>query len=46
LLRPFESVEQMQMIQQRLRSQLSMLDDSIKAIRNPQVYPVEFSEMV
>ena len=46
LLRPFESTEQMQMIQQRLRCQLSALDDSIKAIRNPEVYPVEFSEII
>jgi nicotinate phosphoribosyltransferase len=42
LLRPFESVEKMQTIQERLVRELSGLDDSIKAIRNPQKYPVKF----
>jgi nicotinate phosphoribosyltransferase len=42
LLRPFESVEEMQTIQERLARELSSLDDSIKAIQNPQKYPVEF----
>lgn len=43
LLKPFESAEPMQTIQQRLATELSCLDDSIKAIRNPQIYPVEFA---
>lgn len=43
LLKPFESTEQMQTIQNRLTTELSCLDDSIKAIRNPRAYPVEFS---
>ena len=42
LLRPFESVEEMPTIQERLARELSSLDDSIKAIRNPHKYPVEF----
>jgi nicotinate phosphoribosyltransferase len=42
LLQPFEAVEEMQTIQERLARELSGLDDSIKAIRNPQKYPVEF----
>ncbi|MHC4328369.1 MAG: nicotinate phosphoribosyltransferase [Planctomycetota bacterium] len=40
LLKPFESAEQMETIQQRLAKELSLLDDSIKAIRNPRAYPV------
>jgi len=43
LLRPFESAERIQTIQQRLSKELSWLDDSIKAIRNPAKYPVEFA---
>lgn len=50
LLKPFESVvlgtpygEQMQTIQKRLATELSLLDDSIKAIRNPEKYHVEFT---
>jgi nicotinate phosphoribosyltransferase len=42
LLKPFESAEQMQTIQQRLAAELSSLGDSIKQIRNPGKYPVEF----
>lgn len=42
LLRPFESTEQMQTIQQRLTDELSSLDDSIMQIRNPGRYVVEF----
>ena len=42
LLKPFESAEDMPTIQQRLAGELSLLDDSIKAIRNPGAYPVEF----
>lgn len=42
LLKSFESVEPMQIIQQRLAGELTCLDDSIKAIRNPGRYPVEF----
>ena len=42
LLQPFESAEKMQTIQERLTNELSFLDDSIKAIRNPQEYTVEF----
>ena len=43
LLKPFGSAEPMQTIQQRLASELACLDDSIKAIRNPAKYSVEFA---
>ena len=42
LLKLFESAEQMQTMQQRLTDELSSLDDSIKQIRNPGRYAVEF----
>ena len=42
LLEPFESAEEMSSIQQRLVGELSLLDDRVKAIRNPHMYPVEF----
>jgi nicotinate phosphoribosyltransferase len=42
LLQPFESAEKMQTIRERLANELSFLDDSVKAIRNPHEYPVEF----
>jgi hypothetical protein len=43
LSKKFESVEQMRTIQQRLTEELSCLSDSIKAVRRPQMYPVEFA---
>lgn len=43
LLKPFESAEKMQTIQRRLAAELSCLDESIKATRNPAKYPVEFA---
>jgi len=43
LLKPLESAEKIQTIQQRLTDELSALNDSIKTIRNPTKYPVEFS---
>jgi nicotinate phosphoribosyltransferase len=43
LLRSFKSAEPMQTIRQRLADELSCLDDSIKKIREPQIYPVEFT---
>jgi nicotinate phosphoribosyltransferase len=43
LLQPYESAEPMPTTQQRLAAELALLDDSIKAIRNPQKYPVEFA---
>ena len=43
LLKPFKSAEKIQTIQQRLAAELSSLDDSIKAIRNPAKYLVEFT---
>jgi len=43
LLKPFESAEKIKTIQQRLAAELSCLDDSIKAIRNPAKYLVEFT---
>ena len=43
LLKPFESAEDMQTIQKRLATELSFLDDSIKKIRNPKKYRVEFA---
>jgi nicotinate phosphoribosyltransferase len=42
LLQPFESAEQIRAIQERLATELSFLDDSIKSIRNAHEYPVEF----
>ena len=42
LLTPFESAEEIQKIQQRLTAELSALDDSIKAIRDPDKYYLEF----
>ena len=42
LLEAFESAEAMPAIQQRLAGELSRLEDSIKATRNPDNYPVEF----
>ncbi|OHB76686.1 MAG: nicotinate phosphoribosyltransferase [Planctomycetes bacterium RBG_16_55_9] len=42
LLKPFEAAEEMPTIQRRLAGELSLLDDSVKAIRNPGTYPVEF----
>ncbi|MCH8118294.1 MAG: nicotinate phosphoribosyltransferase [Planctomycetes bacterium] len=38
-----EPVEPIQTIQERLATELSLLDDSIKAIRNPEKYHVEFA---
>ncbi|UCG58023.1 MAG: nicotinate phosphoribosyltransferase [Phycisphaerales bacterium] len=43
LLQPFESAEPIQTIQQRLLSELSLLEDSVKAIKSPTKYPVEFA---
>jgi len=43
LLNPFTSAEPMATIQQRLRTELAALPQSVKAIRNPEIYPVEFS---
>jgi nicotinate phosphoribosyltransferase len=43
LLKPFESAEQISTIQERLTAELSCLNGSIKAIRNPRMYPVEFA---
>ncbi len=43
LLEPFESAEPMATIQKRLAAQLDLLDDAVKAIRNPKKYPVEFA---
>ena len=45
LLKPFESAEKMPTIQQRLTVELSALDDSIKAIRNPGKYAIEFARI-
>jgi nicotinate phosphoribosyltransferase len=42
LLQPFDSVEQIKTIQERLATELSLLEDSVKAIRTPREYPVEF----
>ncbi len=42
LLKPFESAEDMSTIQKRLAGELSLLDDSVKAIKNPDTYPIEF----
>ncbi len=42
LLLPFESVEPMPVIQQRLTHELSHLPDPVKDIRNPASYPVEW----
>lgn len=42
LLKPFKSAEQTPTIQQRLSAELALLDDSVKAIRTPIKYPIEF----
>jgi nicotinate phosphoribosyltransferase len=42
LLQPFSSAEDIQTIQNRLKHELACLDNSVKRIRNPQIYPVEF----
>ncbi len=42
LLLPFASAEPMPVIQQRLAGELSRLPDSVKAIRNPALYPVAY----
>ena len=41
LLAPFESAEPMEVIQSRLRHELSALPESVKSICNPDTYPVE-----
>lgn len=43
ILKPFESPEQIQAIQERLANELSRLDEAIKTIRNPGKYVVEFA---
>jgi len=43
LLKPFESGEDIQTIKERLVTELSCLDDSIKAVRDPRKYPVELT---
>ncbi len=43
LLQPFEAVETMEIVQRRLSRELSALPESVKSIRNPSVYPVEFT---
>ncbi len=43
LLRPFTSAEPIETIQKRLTEQLCGLDPSVKAIRDPGTYPVEFA---
>ena len=43
LLRPFESAEPMPVIQQRLAHELSRVPHSVKALRNPASYPVEWA---
>ncbi len=42
LLKPFGSAEEILTIQRRVITELSLLNDSVKAIRNPATYPVEF----
>jgi nicotinate phosphoribosyltransferase len=43
LLQPFESAETMEIVQSRLSRELSALPKSVKSIRNPSTYPVEFA---
>jgi len=43
LLRPFESAEPMPAVQQRLAAELSRLPDSVKVLRDPAPYPVEWA---
>ncbi|UCF15286.1 MAG: nicotinate phosphoribosyltransferase [Phycisphaerales bacterium] len=45
LLKLFVSTEDMPTIQQRLAAELSALDDSIKTIRNPGKYAIEFARI-
>jgi nicotinate phosphoribosyltransferase len=42
LLRPFQSVEPIETVQERVRSQTAALPEPVKAIREPASYPVEF----
>jgi hypothetical protein len=42
LLKPFETSEEMTIIQNRLEGELSCLDPAVKAITNPAAYPVDF----
>jgi hypothetical protein len=42
LLRPFESTEQTPIIQERVQRELSALPDSVKRIKEPAEYPIEF----
>jgi len=44
LLQPFEAGEPMETIQRRLARELAALPAPIKAIRNPQTYPVHFAQ--
>lgn len=46
LLKLFVSAEDMVTIQQRLAAELAALEDSIKAIRDPAAYEVEFSSIL
>jgi len=43
LLKPFETAEDTQTIQNRLRTELSRLPETVRVIRNPAEYPVIFS---
>jgi nicotinate phosphoribosyltransferase len=43
LLTPFTAAEPLETIQARLKQQLSRLPESVKTIRNPGAYPVEFA---
>ncbi len=43
LLQPFEAAEPMPVVQQRLAHELSHLPHSVKALRNPGLYPVEWA---
>jgi nicotinate phosphoribosyltransferase len=43
LLKPFEMPEPVERIRERLSAELALLPESVKAIRGPAQYPVEFS---
>ena len=44
LLQPFEQAEPMDVIRKRLMLELAALPDAVRTIRDPEVYPVEFTD--
>lgn len=46
LLRSFQTTERTETIQRRLQQELAALPEPVKTIRDPQVYPVDFTELL